>query len=711
MSDQPSASPDLTAIDLSLSFAPAWAKETDSNERLARLADKHGRHEERPERGRDRQGPRRDGDRREPRRDRNDKGRPARGDRRTGGRRDDRREIERPPERAPHPSVTGWAVQFLPDRHGVEGLARQIKTGAKTYPLFDLARLVLEKSERYVVEFKRSAENATPIFQLKTDGTLWLSERDAIAHALAAQIDKFYRREQVTVEPPKGIFPCVAVCGMSGVLLGPPNYHDYQSKLMRLHAERFAHVPLEVYKSRIRMERSEEMVQKWKDEQSVRTEFLPIEDAGAQQKAKRTKDAPAPESAAPAEPAADAETVEIIETAASAEPTDLAESAAPAAPVESTESAEGVEAVESTESGETSEATESAEVAGAPEPIRLKSMAEVEAHFREHHATGVVIKIRERVIVPGSAALNDSAPAVLNLTRGVWSELDRFPLPLAHILGQQLAGRGLQIFKAHENITFVGVARPKYLDRTTSPVSEALGAMLDYIEGHSKTPRAEQWKALVALRPAPEADAEDHREMAVAADLSWLLHEGHVIDFARGNLEAARKPKPPTPPKAGKKTKGAQEPKSAQQPAAEQTAESKSAPAETETAEVESEALATVPSAEPTTAELPADHMATEELPVEEPAAPQVQTAEEAAPEIGDAVSDSAIEETSAESTAPQFSETAEVAETSEIPEAPAASEEPKASESVDAPEATSTAPSSTEESASETSETSETRI
>jgi hypothetical protein len=695
MSDQPSASPDLTAIDLSLSFAPAWAKETDSTERLARLADKHGRQEERPERGRDRLGKRRDDNRREPRRDRNDKGRPVRGDRRMGGGREDRRETERPPERTPLPSVTGWALQFLPDRHGVEGLARQIKTSAKTYPLFDLARLVLEKSERYVVEFKRTEENATPIFQLKTDGTLWLSERDAIAHALAAQIDKFYRREQVTVDAPKGIFPCVAVCGMSGALLGPPNYHDYQSKLLRLHAERFAHVPLEVYKSRIRMERSEEMVQKWKDEQSVRDEFLPIENAGTQRKVKPAESPTAPESATAAEPAADAETAADAEAATIVESTELAE-----AP-EAVESTEAVEAIDATES------VENAEVSSTPEPIRLKSLAEVEAHFREHHVSGAVIKIRERVIVPGSAALNDSAPSVLNLTRSLWGELDRFPLPLAHILGQQLAGRGLQIFKAHDNITFVGVARPKYLDRTASPVSEALSAMLDYIEAHQKTPRAEQWKALVALRPAPEADAEDHRDAAVAADLSWLLHEGHVIDFARGNLEAARKPKAPTPPKAGKKAKGGADAKAAAQPVAEQKPEAELAPTEMEAATAESDATATATGAEPATAE----QTATQEPSIGESAAPEVRTADETAPEVGEAVPDSGDELAPTESSATELSEPAEAVEISATREVSPISEETQAPEPIEAPEATPVPSSSAEESASKPAETSEPRI
>ena len=37
------------------------------------------------------------------------------------------------------------------------------------------------------------------------------------------------------------------------------------------------------------------------------------------------------------------------------------------------------------------------------------------------------------------------------------------------------------------------------------------------------------------------------REQALGADLLWLLHQGHVIDFAMGNLQAATRPAPKTP--------------------------------------------------------------------------------------------------------------------------------------------------------------------
>jgi len=615
MSNEPSSPPDLAAIDLSLSFAPAWAKESDSGERLAKLAAKHGG-EERPGRSggkwQDRGGK---SDRRPPRRDGG--GRPAGGGRpERGGH--GRREERRPERPKPEPILDGWEVQFMPDRHGVDGLAKQIKTSAKAYPLFDLARLVLEKSERYLVGFRRSTETATPLFQLKSDGSLWLTESEAVAHALATQMDKFYRRERIAVDPPKGTYPFVAVCGMSGVLLGPPNYHDYQSKLIRLHAEKFANMPFEAFKSRIRMERDEALIEKWKEEQSSRDVFYAIDPSAP------PKPAPAPE---PAAPAVAAEASESVAAASGEVAVPEAEETAPAveaavpeasaeAPVESAEPVADTEIVVGEAPAE--------EAAPADDNAKkFDSFAEVERHFRENHAAKAVIRIRDKVVVAGPAALNESAPAVLRLTRGTWEELDRFPLPLAHILGQQLTAKGLQIFKTQDNVTHVGVARPRHLDVAVTPVSEALSAMLAYIEAHRAVPRAEQWKALVELRPLAEGGSEVLRETAAAADLFWLLREGHVIDFAKRGLEAARRPKPPQQAKA-KKTPAPVAAASAKEqgapaaPVAETPAEPVAETAAEPVAETPAEPVAETP-AEPV-AETPAEPVA------ETPAEPVAET-------------------------------------------------------------------------------------
>ncbi|HPA17633.1 MAG TPA: hypothetical protein PLU30_07780 [Verrucomicrobiae bacterium] len=454
MSDEPETPLDLASIktDLERSFLPVWAKESETSERIFRMGENYAEHDRR-EHGGGRRGPR------GPRQDW-----PAR--RGEGGRRPGRRDSrqgERRPEPAsrPVPSLVGWEVRLKPDPRGVEGVAKQIKAGAKAYRLFDLAWLVLEKAERYRVEFKRVSEDATALFQLRIDGSVWPSEREAVGHVMAHHMDKFYRRERVATDPPKGAYPFVAVCGMSGVLLGPPNYHDYQAKIRKLHAERFANVPFDVYRGRIRMDRDEASIQKWKEEQSSKEEFYPVE---------------CPE---------------------------------------------------------------------GTEPVKLGNTAEVERHFLQNHAGKCIARIAERAMVPGLVALNASTPSAVQLVRRALDELRGFPLPLAHTLGQQLRSKGLQIFKAHQNVTYVSIAQPRYLDRKAMPVADGVSAILEYLEAHASTPRAEQWRALVASRATPVGGTDAERESALAADLLWLLREGHVIDFARRGLEVARRPKAP----------------------------------------------------------------------------------------------------------------------------------------------------------------------
>ncbi|MGA2871899.1 MAG: hypothetical protein ABSF34_22400, partial [Verrucomicrobiota bacterium] len=150
------------------------------------------------------------------------------------GRRDDRRDDRREPQAAPAP-LPEINVTFLPDEKGVEQLARQIKITGRAYPLFQIAQLVLQKPERYSVQLgvKKKADGtvAQTLFACALDDSPWLSEDEAVAHVLAHHFATFYQAERTATEPPKGTYTFVAQCGMSGVILGPPNYHDYQNQL------------------------------------------------------------------------------------------------------------------------------------------------------------------------------------------------------------------------------------------------------------------------------------------------------------------------------------------------------------------------------------------------------------------------------------------------------------------------------------------------
>ena len=169
-------------------------------------------------------------------------------------------------------------IALMPDDKGVDSLSRQIKMSGRSFPLFDIAQMILQKPERQQVRFsvrkKPDGQPIQPLFLCAVDDTLWLSEDEAITHVLGKHFGMFYQAEKTPTDPPKGTYTFVAQCGMSGVILGPPNYHDYQNQLHKLHAERFSRMPFESFKARVKIVKEEAVVKKWVEDQSTKTEYL-----------------------------------------------------------------------------------------------------------------------------------------------------------------------------------------------------------------------------------------------------------------------------------------------------------------------------------------------------------------------------------------------------------------------------------------------------
>ena len=155
----------------------------------------------------------------------------------------------------------------------------------RAYPIFDLAKLLLESRDRYEVKLKRENETSPDLFRCAADGSLWLSRDEAMRHVLNSKaLEEYYEVEKIEGEAPKGNFTSVAICGMSGKLLGPPNYHGYQPALSRLYRERFSHMDFERFKSRIKMSQEEESIEKWKEQESTKTVYKPKGEEGVELK-------------------------------------------------------------------------------------------------------------------------------------------------------------------------------------------------------------------------------------------------------------------------------------------------------------------------------------------------------------------------------------------------------------------------------------------
>src|SRR6267143_1288885 len=274
-------------FDLDLHFLPAWARKPPNEYsqyagHAGRADDKREARGDRPPRRRDQppgRGPRRDLPSHGPRpaeargRAFGERRQPQRGGARPGEQRGDFNRKAPPP--APLPEIN---CAFIPDDRGVESLAKQIKKTDRTYPLFEIAQMILQKPERHSVTLsvRKNPEGQVvqPLFQCALDETVWLSEEEAIRHLLDRHFATFYQAEKTQTDPPKGTYTFVAQCGMSGVVLGPPNYHDYQNQLRKLHAERFSRMPFDAFKARVKIVKDEAVVKKWVEEQSWKTEYV-----------------------------------------------------------------------------------------------------------------------------------------------------------------------------------------------------------------------------------------------------------------------------------------------------------------------------------------------------------------------------------------------------------------------------------------------------
>ncbi len=170
---------------------------------------------------------------------------------------------------------SGLKVAVEAEDKALDALAQHIKNSGRAFSVFDAARLVLAGAERHRVRVECEPERLVGLFSVPADGALFESKEEAARHALrsAEVIAAYYQTDEVEVEEPKGAFTSIAVCGMSGELLGPPSHHSYQTSLKRTHTERYASLPFEEYRRRVRVESNPELVEKWKESQRKATRW------------------------------------------------------------------------------------------------------------------------------------------------------------------------------------------------------------------------------------------------------------------------------------------------------------------------------------------------------------------------------------------------------------------------------------------------------
>lgn len=167
-------------------------------------------------------------------------------------------------------------IDIYPQDEAFDALVKRLQSTARTYQLFEITKLLLEKYERFIVVAspKTSSKNDKPkeLFFSVPGHLPFESEDAAVNHVLSHHIDLFFDTETVEVDPPKGNFQMINRCPFTGKLLGPPNYHRYQEFLQQHYANRVNGISLERYQEKIETVKDQEVIDAWFEsmKQSVR---------------------------------------------------------------------------------------------------------------------------------------------------------------------------------------------------------------------------------------------------------------------------------------------------------------------------------------------------------------------------------------------------------------------------------------------------------
>jgi hypothetical protein len=506
-------------------------------------------------------------------------------------------EAPRPPYESPF-----FNVAFYPEDTSFAALAKTIRASCRTLELFDIARTILAKNDRFVAVVQRKPAAATdattpaakpaPLYLSVPDGLPFETDVAVIAHVLSKHLDKFFDLAEVEIDPPKGNFQVINRCTITGELLGPPNYHRYPQTIQQHHAAKVARMPFEQFRERIESVRDPELINQWLEKMKKATRYT------------WKSGSPSAAAAAPAAPAVAVDAAKPVE---------------PAAPV-----------VESSNSQVPSDKNSVGEApAAVPTPALTFDSIEEARTYLLTHASDKVLRVLDPIRFPGKLLEMVAPSEIRRAVEGHLERQRRFPLDTANGLRGRLRRESFTIFKkGSKGISYVCAVKRRF--RVPGQVfADSIGTLIAFIEAHPMVRASELPEKFLGLGPiaslqsspgeaasgetpaipAPAITPEQRSKLVrLQGDLRWLVTEGYVTEFIDGRLFAS-------PPIAEAKKKEAEasehDPENFPEVASEETAPSEPAAAETngETPPSVSEPVAVVteePPVEETKPEAPA---------------------------------------------------------------------------------------------------------
>ena len=178
----------------------------------------------------------------------------------------------RPRPESERPKPLEAEVKILPETKALGTIIRKLQADTHAYKLKDLAYFFLDNPSSVLLKITPKGEEK--FFQCKACGFASTNESDVLEHIATAHLGEYYDSKEIECEPPKGNFNCVAKCGLSGVLLGPPNIHEFNAVVKEMIRTKYPEMSEEQYRSHIEMVRDADTIEEWRKGATKKTVFF-----------------------------------------------------------------------------------------------------------------------------------------------------------------------------------------------------------------------------------------------------------------------------------------------------------------------------------------------------------------------------------------------------------------------------------------------------
>lgn len=173
------------------------------------------------------------------------------------------------------------------------------------------------------------------------------------------------------------------------------------------------------------------------------------------------------------------------------------------------------------------------------EPLTFKTLADAEQHFRKTFLPNL-IKTGTRLEMSGQASHETADRSIYAALRDSWERERGFPWSLVNHIRPAFVEAGLHFFKHRKRVIYTSPIRPQR-HITTQPMSDSLAEILSVIEAAPRCTRHDL--AVKILGENVDAPELVERKTALAGDLRYLVHAGHVIEFQDATLDLPLAPK------------------------------------------------------------------------------------------------------------------------------------------------------------------------